>query len=215
METSVTLARVLIVENDTFTRTALASALRTHNIEVVGAAENASGALLAASEHLPEVVVLDLDLGPGPTGIDIAHALRNEHPNIGIIFLTSYKDPRFAATGLPALPQGAGYLAKGDLDDFANLVREILSCANRPLTHRSKSNANRRVQMTDTQIEVLRLVAHGFSTAEIAIRRGVSEKAVEQTLTRLRESLDLSKDRAVNQRAALVRAYYLATGKLT
>jgi DNA-binding NarL/FixJ family response regulator len=214
METHVTLARALVVENDTFSRTALINALHAHNIEVVGSAANASGALQIANSHEVDVAVLDLDLGPGPSGVDIAHALRQSFPEIGIVFLTSFKDPRLAAANLPPLPQGSGYVTKGELEDFSRLVREILASANRPLVNRLRSNGKTRTPLTDTQVDVLRLVAHGFSTSEIAMRRGVTEKAVEQTLTRLRDSLELPKDKTVNQRAALVRAYYLYAGKL-
>lgn len=210
----VNLARVIIVENDIFTRTTLATALSANNIEVLAVAENASGAIRAALDHNPDVAILDLDLGPGPSGIDIAYALRADRPTLGIVFVTSYKDPRLAAMYLPPLPQGASYIDKNSLEDFNVLVTEILAVTRKPLANRKYDLRNSNIALTDTQVDVLRLVASGLSTSEIALRRGVSEKAVEQTLMRIRDALELPKDKSTNQRAALVRAYFKNAGKI-
>jgi DNA-binding NarL/FixJ family response regulator len=55
-------------------------------------------------------------------------------------------------------------------------------------------------------------VAEGFSNAEIAKRRGVSEKAVEGTIARLASRLSLEKDTALNQRVHIARVYFRAMG---
>ena len=70
------LASVLLVDDDLFTRTALSAALSTRGINVLAATDNAADALKNLNELNPEVAIVDLDLGPGPSGIDICHALR-------------------------------------------------------------------------------------------------------------------------------------------
>ena len=77
-------AKVLVVEDDNFTRSTLVAAIRTQGIEVVGSASNARDALAIQARYAPDIAMLDFDLGPGPTGIDVAHALRSRQPNLGI-----------------------------------------------------------------------------------------------------------------------------------
>jgi DNA-binding NarL/FixJ family response regulator len=85
--------KILVVEDDTFTRTTLCNALRLHRLTVVGEAPSAAIAMGMVNKLLPNVVLIDLDLGKGPSGIDLAHAIRSVKPNIGIVFLTSFVCP--------------------------------------------------------------------------------------------------------------------------
>ncbi len=66
--------------------------------------------------------------------------------------------------------------------------------------------------LSDTQLSILKLVARGHSNAEIARRRGVTEKAIEGTITRLASKLGLAKDSASNQRVHIARVYFRALG---
>ena len=86
--------RALVVEDDGLTRTSVAAALRLQGLDVVGEADSASTAVQIAREKNPDVAVLDLDLGSGPNGGDIAIALRRLNPAIGIVVLTTYDSPR-------------------------------------------------------------------------------------------------------------------------
>ena len=79
---------VLLVEDDSFTRSTLAAALERHGIVIAHALGSAREALALAA--LPDVAVLDLDLGPGPTGIDLAVALRERAPAIGLVLLVAF-----------------------------------------------------------------------------------------------------------------------------
>ena len=69
--------------------------------------------------------------------------------------------------------------------------------------------------MSDTQLQVLTRIAAGMSTQAIAEERGVSAKAIEQTISKLYELFDVPHDGATNQRVRLVRAYLELSGKLT
>ena len=81
--------KVLIVDDDAFTRVTLTSTLRAFNCNIVGDAATAAAAIQAAQLEEPEIAVLDLDLGEGPTGIDLARTLRRDYPKIGIVMLST------------------------------------------------------------------------------------------------------------------------------
>lgn len=204
------LGRVLIVEDETFTRTMLSTSIQALGFDVEGVCSSAGAALDFARQSVVEIALLDLDLGPGPSGIDIAYALRDVVPTIGIVFLTSFSDPRLKDPGERPLPVGSRFLVKSRLTDAEDLRRVLSDVRHSPLrTVRVDFDA---LGLTALQIEVLRLVAAGESNARIAERQGVSEKAVERTVQRISDTLGLD-DATGNRRVLMSRAYVELTGK--
>jgi DNA-binding NarL/FixJ family response regulator len=208
----VALASVLLVEDDVFTRSTLSAALVGANFEVKAQVGKASDAIDAVKRFSIDVAIIDLDLGAGATGIDIAIALREHNPIIGIIILTSYTDPRVMNPHSRVLPKGSKFLTKSNLTDFAPLVRTILELKALPLSGKTEKRSE-KVDFTANQLIVLQSVAEGLTTKEIASRTGVSEKAVEGTISRLHSMLDLPKDSSSNLRVQLARAYFALSGK--
>lgn len=206
--------RVLVVDDHPFALGTLTAALVGRGIDV-RAAGTAREALALAIEARPSVAVVDLDLGAGPTGIDLAHALRKALPAIGICILTGYRDPRLAGTGIPLLPLGAMYVCKADFAGIDNLVTTISMLEHAPLTRRSALHGSRgpTIALTDLQMEVLLLVGEGATTAEIATRRGVTTGAVEQTIARICDRLDIQRNGPGNQRVQLVQALHRLRGQ--
>lgn len=204
------LGRVLIVEDETFSRTMMNSSVQALGFDVVGVSSGAGGALDLARGSAVEVALLDLDLGPGPSGIDVAYALRDVFPAIGIVFLTSFSDPRLKDPGERPLPVGSRFLVKSRLKDAEDLRQVLLDARHSPLrTVRLDFDAS---SLTSLQIEVLRLIAAGESNSQIAERQAVSEKAIERTVQRVSEALGLT-DSSGNRRVLLSRAYAELTGK--
>lgn len=204
-------AQVLIVEDDLFTRTMLSSALASVGIEVLASTDNAKSAIELVTKFNPEVVLLDLDLGPGANGLDIAVKLREMKRNLGIVFLTSYSDPRFVTENPIHLPVGARYLQKHEIADIKQLQIMILQAKFQPLANQP-SRINARSELTDKQLTVLKLVASGLTTAEIATELNLSERAVEKTLTKLQDQLGITKSRKFNPRVLLTRAFLQISG---
>ena len=68
--------------------------LISSGIEVVDAVGTSAEAVTSFENNHPNVVMLDLDLGYGPTGLDLARAFRIRNPNVGLVMLTSYSDTR-------------------------------------------------------------------------------------------------------------------------
>lgn len=219
--------RTLVVEDDAFTRVTLAESLRAQGVDVVLATERATEALEVARDRPVHAAFLDLHLGAGPTGVDLALALRRMHPRIGIVLLTSFDDPRLLSPTLPPPPPGTQYVTKrsvGGIDALVGALRDAIDAAagraadGRPrptprATAPRERDAVTPVQaLTDTQVETLRLVAQGLTNAEIARRRGVSEGSVEATITRLARALAVEPTASRNQRVHMAQVYFRSLG---
>ncbi|NBO09918.1 MAG: response regulator, partial [Actinobacteria bacterium] len=84
--------KILVLEDDPFTRSTLTGALEHEGVEVGLSTGSAREALEFAKKHAIDAALLDLDLGAGPTGIDVAHALRRHLPHLGLVLLSSFAD---------------------------------------------------------------------------------------------------------------------------
>lgn len=204
------LARVLVVEDDAFSRSMIESVLEGASFEVSSAA-NASSAISIAKKYDPNCAVLDIDLGIGPTGVDLSHALRELKPNLGIVFLTSYIDYRLSKAGDLKLPAGSRYLTKSALGNAAKLTSTLLSAAVSPLGKMSSSLL--RLPLSQHQILIMRLVSNGYTNSEIARQVQISEKAVEHVLSRILQKLGIVRDAKLNPRIQLVQAYSELIGR--
>ena len=207
--------RALVVEDDGLTRASVAASLRLQGLDVVGEADSASSALQLAREKNPDVAVLDLDLGSGPNGADIAIALRRLNPAIGIVVLTTYDSPRLLSTEAPELPLRTVFVRKRDVqsvDDLMQAVRMAMEPRNRAVVH----TPGAADEFTDSQLQIMRAVADGLTNAEIARRRQVSERAVEQMMRRIAQKLELPGEQSsFNQRVQITRAYLEMTGNVS
>ncbi len=209
---AVKLGTVLVVDDDRFIRTSLDNTLQFSGFEISGSVGTAIEALAAHGKAACDVALLDVDLGIGPTGFDLAQKLRSISPQIGIVFLTTYQDPRFAAISGAHAPKGSRYLVKSEIENFSEVISAILQAKHRPFSE-SLSHINRFSELTDLQIEVWREVSKGISSAEIASRRGISEKSVEATLARIYKFLDIKKDKTNNPRILLANSFKKFSGK--
>ena len=208
-------ARLIMVEDDPFTRATLGDALATHGFDIRARVGTAFEAIEAQRVHNPQVALLDLDLGIGASGIDVAIALREKNPNIGIVFLTTYKDPRLLNSNLPSLPEGAIFLNKLQMNSTAKIAFQISLAIVKPLAKRALPWVRRGPlsSMSAIQIEILKDIADGLSTSEIARKRGVSEQAIDRSITRISKNLGIPKSADSNLRVQIVRAYFKNKGQ--
>lgn len=209
---SVKLGKILIVDDDKFIRTSLDSTLANSGFDVSGSVSTAKEALAINALDPADVALLDLDLGIGPTGFDIAQALRRTTPQMGIVFLTSYQDPRFASIHGVSAPKGSRYLVKSEIENIAQIISTILQTKHRPFNE-NVNHMNKFDKLTDLQIEVWREVSEGLSSSEIAARRDISEKAVEAILARIYTFLGIKKEKTNNPRILLANAFKKYSGK--
>lgn len=209
--------RVMVVEDDDFTRSTVVSSLQIQGIDVVCETSAVGPAMKMADEIKPEAVVLDLDLGAGPTGMDLAIGLRRRFPHLGIVLLTTFEDPRLLHPKIPAPPNGTEYLVKKNVGEIEILYKAIQKAIANVKSVNTPSAGAKHVspelsKVTDSQLETMRLVAKGLSNAEIAKVRKVSEKSIEQTISRLVANLNLHKDGKSNQRVQISKMYFRLTG---
>ncbi|PHX75868.1 MAG: hypothetical protein CK545_02820 [Actinobacteria bacterium] len=209
--------RVVLVEDDDFTRGLLSTSLAAQGLIIIGSAANASEGLKLILDLLPDVILLDLNLGKGPNGLDLAATVRQRAPQVGIVMLTSIEDPRLLGPNLSQAPAGVEFLIKREMGDINKVVVALENAkraAAAPLGHRARTAGIPRVkEFTDSQIETMRLVSLGHTNSQIASRRAVSEKSVEQMISRIFSQMSLPViPEGQNQRVSISRLYYRLMG---
>jgi DNA-binding NarL/FixJ family response regulator len=211
--------KTILVDDDAFTRVVLTTAIQALGHDVLGSYESAGEAARAVQVNRPQLAILDLDLGPGPTGIDLAHHLRKQDRTIGIVLLTSYEDPRLIRAKNLTLPEGSVYLSKKQVKSNDVLQMSIETAMayerleNSIMRPSRKVSDSREARLSDPQVEVMRLIASGITNAEIAKIRFISEAAVGKAISRLVRQLGISASADQNQRVLIARAYFEAIGK--
>lgn len=174
----------VVVDDEPLICSIIAEILESEGWEVARA-HDALGALTAVTESTPSLIVADIDLGIGPTGIDVVQRVRSDFPDIGVVFITNLADPRITGKGWDTIPSDASYIVKTELNS-TNALREAVSLA---LT---KGEALRQIHesepvraLSNLQIAVLKLVSAGLSNEEIANERGTTVRAVERMIGRM------------------------------
>ena len=208
------LTRTLVVDDDDFTRFLLVRTLTDFGYGPIHDAGNASDALqLVKAVPTFDIAVLDLDLGRGPHGIDLAHALRKALPSLAIVLLTSYDDPRLIGTSR-GLPTGGVSLSKRSVSDENQLRRTLDLVLTHPCRNENQapSESPKGVALSDNQIQIMRLVAEGFSNAEIGRRQHLTERAVAKAVSRLVRQLNLNAGPDDNVRVLIAQHYFASIG---
>ena len=193
--------------------TLLAEVLTGHGFSVQTAADVAQ-----AREEIeafdPDMLLLDVSLGDGPTGIHLAHAMHRSRPDIAILVFTRHPDVASATSDGLDLPPGVGFLRKHLVNDQTYLIEAMESVLG--------EQANRIEQTPTTEdafaflgpngSRTLRLLAEGFDNQEIAHRCGVSVKTVERWIEQIYRDLGIGTKGLLNPRVAAARRFYFAVG---
>ncbi len=192
---------VLIVDDHAVVRQGVRAFLETHpDIIVVGEAASGTEAIRLVQEHIPDVAIVDLLL-PGMDGIETTRQIRRISPHTRVVVLTSYDDDRYI---FPALRAGAlSYILKEVSP--AELVEAIRRAARgeavlhprvaRRVIQEIRGEGvglNPFAELTERELEVLRLIAEGLSNAEIAERLVISQKTVKDHVSNILSKLHLA-----------------------
>jgi CheY-like chemotaxis protein len=121
--------KVMLVEDDDFTRSTVKSALIGQGLNIVYDTALVKEGIEFAKKNRPDVAVLDYNLGKGPNGIDLANQLRKMQPEIGIVLLTAFLNPAELDSKISQLPAGSRYLVKHSVSNIKVLVKEIAESA--------------------------------------------------------------------------------------
>jgi len=199
--------RVLVVEDEDFTRTAVSQTLEAAGLGVVAVA-SAAEALTALATHDPHALLTDLNLGPGPSGVDLARRVALERPWVGIVVLTAHNSVQLAVSDREGLPLEAVMLVKsqlGSMDDIERAIDLSISQAGR-LPPATTVDASLPV-LSSVQADTLRLMAQGLSNAGIAERRGTTLRAAEASVQRTLQALGIESRPDMNSRVLAVRMW--------
>lgn len=206
-------ATVLVLEDDEFVRMVLIETLTFHGFSVVGNCKSAAEAMSASEKYAPQVAILDLDLGRGPTGLDVARSLRKSNPAIGIVFLTSFTDPRLVASPGQSAPAGSQYLVKKSVSSVTTILTAIeQSLVSNKVSRWGPAASSDFGRLTAGQVATLRLIAEGHSNQEIARNLSITEKSVEQQIGRIAKRLGIERTLDRNMRVSIASAYFREAG---
>ena len=196
------MVRVLICDDQTVVREGLAAILSTDDeIEVVGLARNGEEALALAATDRPDVVLMDLNM-PVMNGIQATQRLRLRHPAVRVLVLTTYADDAWVMDAIRA--GAAGYLLKDTRRD--DLVAAIKGTAEgksfldpavagtlmRQMTAEPAArpvDAGQVDALTERELDVLRLLAQGYSNPEIAQRMHLAAGTVRNYVSTILQKL--------------------------
>jgi class 3 adenylate cyclase/DNA-binding NarL/FixJ family response regulator len=159
------------------------------DIQVVGAAADAPSLLATAAEHVPDVVVTDIKMPPSfqLEGIDCAHAIRERHPDTGVVVLSAHDDEEYAIALLGRGHSGLGYLLKDRIaqgDELARAIREVHAGGSTidPLIAERLAG---RSETAGRERDILDMMAKGMGYAEMAAAIGTTQEAVDRQVTGL------------------------------
>jgi DNA-binding NarL/FixJ family response regulator len=194
---------ILIVDDHTIVRQGLRAVLeRDEDLRVVAEAATAAQALALVARRPPHVVLLDLKLSPASDseGLDLCAQLSREYPDVAVLVLTTLLSDRLV---MEAIHNGAkGYVVK-DVDT-GDLVRAIRAVSRGGSAFDARSAAamvhsltrpgeGEALQLTERELEVLRLLAGGLSNKAIGQRLYISETTVKFHVGNLMRKLDVGR----------------------
>jgi len=198
---------VVVVDDHRLTANSIGDALERHGMLTLARAHTAADALAACTTHQPDALVVDLDLGPGPTGIDVAIGVRARNPRIGVVVLTGYEDPRLLDSSLPPLPPACVYMVKQKIEDTQDVVDAVNLSVTLIRGSGLPHSVKPRVSLTDAQVDILRLLASGLSNQAIAAKLSLTVSGVEKAINRLAKKLDVDSEADSNIRVGLTHRY--------
>jgi len=199
--------RVLLVEDEDFTRTMVGEMLSSSGITVRPVASVAE-ALNVLDEFDPNVVLTDLDLGDGPDGADLLTKVAEERPWTGMVVMTAHASPELAINDASRIPEQAGYIIKSEIHSIQNLISVIQESIIMPGNFNGSDSENEeKITITTSQAEILRMIADGLSNTSIAEARGITLRAAEALIQRTFVALGVNGDSSINPRVVAVRKW--------
>jgi len=188
---------VLLADDHAIVREGLVSLLTEHNFDVVGAVGDGRALLEAATKLRPDVIVTDLSM-PGLTGLDVLTRLKAERIESKILVLTMHNDLDLATT---ATREGAsGFLLKHSAgEELVNAIHQALqgrvyltpAVTKGVIERLATPGGVPKAQLTQRQLEVLRLIVDGYRMKEIAAALNLSTRTVETHKYELMRTLDV------------------------
>jgi DNA-binding NarL/FixJ family response regulator len=181
--------RVLLADDHKLVRAGIRSLLeRLPGLDVVAEASDGKEALLLVEEHQPQVVLMDLSM-PGLNGIEATRYLTRKFPQVRVLILSIYSDEEHVYQSLRA--GAAGYLMKGAATEELELAIRSVARGGTYLSppvskpvimeyiRRTNVGLGVREGISARQSQILKLIAEGETTKQVAMHLAISVKTVE------------------------------------
>jgi DNA-binding NarL/FixJ family response regulator len=218
--------KVLVAEDHFVTREGLRRLLdEQEDIVVVGVAGNPAEAMKLARETRPDVLITDIRMPPTNTteGIDLAHAVRDLLPGCGVVVLSQHDDEEYVWALFADGVAGYAYLHKlrvGDADQLVRAIHEVAgggsvldpAIVQRLLAQRAEKPGSPLAELSEGELDVLRLMAEGYSNAGIGLQTRLATGTVEKRIAAVFMKLGLTEREDVNRRVRAVLLYLRESG---
>ena len=182
-------------------------------IELVGTGGDLAGIEAAVAATNPDVVVTDIRMPPTYTdeGLRLAHQLRTERPEVGVVILSHHAEPEYALALLEPGAAGRAYLLKeriSDLPELLNAIREVRrggsvidpTVVDILFAARSKSAQSPLATLTPRERDVLAQLGQGKTNAAIASALTLTDRAVEKHINSIFAKLNVNEHPDVHRR---------------
>ena len=213
--------RIVLADDHYLVREGVRRLLETQpEFEVVAVCADLDELLAAVNAHQPEVVITDIRMPP--TGVDegvrAAEHLRHTHPDVGVVVLSQYAEPRYALALLDAGTARRAYLLKERVDDLMQLVSAIRAVSEGGsmidpkiveslVAEKTRADASPLHELTPRELDVMREMAEGKNNAAIAAALFLTERSVEKVIHSIFLKLGLTWEPAVHKRVKAVILY--------
>jgi DNA-binding NarL/FixJ family response regulator len=210
--------RVVVAEDTMLTREGIVRLLDEAGVDVVAQAEDAATLIRHVRLERPDAAIVDIRMPPTHTdeGLVAAQEIRAAYPDVGVLVLSHYVEPRYAIRLLEEHPERIGYLLKERVFDVAILIDALRRIGDGETvvdpTIVARLVGRRRRQdplaaLTDREREVLGLLAEGLSNRAIAGRLFVTERTVEAHVKQIFMKLHLEVNADSHRRVLAVLTY--------
>ena len=207
--------RIVIADDNLLVRRGIAALLEEAGLDVIAQADDVDGLLAAVDADVPDVAIVDIRMPPTHTdeGLRGAQAIRERHPEVGIVVLSQHVETGVAARVLAEHPAGLGYLLKDrvtDVSEFVAMLRNVAAggTALDPQVISRLLAADRGdgplSGLTTREREVLQLVAEGRSNPAIAERMDITRRSTEKYVSSIFTKLGLPDTGNENRRVLAV-----------
>jgi DNA-binding NarL/FixJ family response regulator len=207
--------RVVIADDNLLVRRGIVALLEEAGLEVRAQAGEVDGLLEAVDAEPPDVAIVDIRMPPTHTdeGLRAAQAIRERHPQVGIVVLSQHLETGVAARVLAEHPARLGYLLKDrvtDVGEFVATLRTVAAggTALDPQVISRLLAADRGDgplgELTAREREVLQLVAEGHSNPAIATKLDITRRSTEKYVSSIFIKLGLPDTGNENRRVLAV-----------